>query len=95
MDVAKITSKGQITIPADIRRKLSLKEGDKIIFIEQDGRCYFENAALVAIERMQKAFAGEAERVGLKNEDDVVRMVREIRRERWEKRAEPQNASNA
>jgi AbrB family looped-hinge helix DNA binding protein len=91
MEVAKITSKGQITIPVDIRRKMKLRDGDKVIFIEQDGRYYFENAALIAINRVQEAFAGEAERLGLKDEDDVAAMVKEIRRDRWEK----QNADNA
>jgi AbrB family looped-hinge helix DNA binding protein len=85
MEVVKITSKGQITLPADIRRKMNLKDGDKILFIEQNGRYYVENAALTAINRMQEAFNGEAERLGLKNEDDVVAMVKDIRRDRWAK----------
>jgi AbrB family looped-hinge helix DNA binding protein len=85
-EVAKITSKGQITIPVDVRRKMKLKDGDKIIFLEQDGRFYFENAALVAITRAQEAFAGEAERLGIKNEQDVVDMVREVRRSRGAKK---------
>jgi AbrB family looped-hinge helix DNA binding protein len=79
MEVAKITSKGQITIPVDVRRKMKLKNGDKVIFLEQDGRFYVENAALVAITRMQEAFVGEAERLGLKSEQDVVDMVKEVR----------------
>jgi len=29
MEVARITTKGQITIPIEIRRKLNLKEGDR------------------------------------------------------------------
>jgi antitoxin PrlF len=29
---AKITSKGQITVPADIRRLLRLKQGDRVVF---------------------------------------------------------------
>jgi len=82
MEVAKITSKGQITIPVDVRRKMRLKDGDKVIFINEDGRYYVENAALIAINRIQEAFAGEAERLGLKDEDDVVDLVKEIRRER-------------
>ena len=90
MEVAKITSKGQVTIPVDIRKKMKLKDGDKIIFIEDGGRYYVENAALIAINRMQEAFKGEAERLGLKNEEDVVAMVKEIRRDRWEKK----NANN-
>ena len=36
--MAKVTSKGQITIPISIRKSLGIKEGDKILFIEgQDG----------------------------------------------------------
>ena len=33
MEVAKVTSKGQITIPISIRRKLDISEGDKVLFI--------------------------------------------------------------
>ena len=58
MEVARITSKGQITIPVQIRKKLNLREGDKIIFLEQDGRIYFENAALLAFKRIQDEMAG-------------------------------------
>jgi AbrB family looped-hinge helix DNA binding protein len=86
MEVAKITTKGQLTIPVDIRRKMNLKDGDKVIFLEQDGRYYIENASLVSITRAQEAFAGEAERLGLKDEQDVVDMIKEVRRTRREKR---------
>jgi antitoxin PrlF len=29
---AKITSKGQVTLPAEIRRLLRLKQGDRVVF---------------------------------------------------------------
>ena len=48
MEVAKITSKGQITIHIDIRKKLNLKDGDKVIFIEDGDKIIFANAAKVA-----------------------------------------------
>jgi bifunctional DNA-binding transcriptional regulator/antitoxin component of YhaV-PrlF toxin-antitoxin module len=64
---------------------MDLKDGDKVIFINEGGRYYVENAALVAITRAQEAFAGEAERLGLKDEQDVVNMVKEVRRARREK----------
>ena len=39
MSDAKMTSKGQITVPKDIRMKLGLKPGDRIRFLlEADGR---------------------------------------------------------
>lgn len=39
MSEAKMTSKGQITLPKDIRLQLGLKQGDRVRFIvEDDGR---------------------------------------------------------
>jgi len=35
MEMAKVTSKGQITIPISIRRRLSINEGDKLLFIDR------------------------------------------------------------
>ena len=82
MELAKVTSKGQITIPIDIRRKLGVKEGDKILFMEDRGRIVMMNSSMEVLHRAQDAFAGEAERVGLKDEDDVVRMIAELREDR-------------
>ena len=80
MELAKITLRGQITIPADIRRKLGVKDGDKVVFVEENGRIVMENAALAALRTAQSAFQGEAERLGLKDEQDVAEMIREVRR---------------
>lgn len=33
---AKITSKGQITVPREVRRALGVKEGDKLVFEKTD-----------------------------------------------------------
>ena len=40
MEVAKISSKGQITIPISVRNKLKLKSGDKLVIVEENGRFY-------------------------------------------------------
>ena len=79
MELAKVTSKGQITIPIDIRKKLGVKEGDKVLFMEERGRIFVMNSSMEALRKAQEAFAGEAERLGLKDEDDVVRMIAEFR----------------
>ncbi len=36
--VSTLTRKGQVTIPAEIRRALDLKEGDKVAFELEDGQ---------------------------------------------------------
>ena len=84
MELAKITSKGQITLPVELRRKLNLKEGGKVAFIESKNGYTLINPLMLAIENAQKAFKGEAERLGLKTEADVVKLVNEVRREIWE-----------
>jgi len=40
-----VTRKGQITIPAEIRRELDIKEGDQIIFYRQSGSVEILTAA--------------------------------------------------
>ena len=34
MEMAKVTSKGQITIPVSIRKRLGIREGDKVLFLD-------------------------------------------------------------
>ncbi len=34
---AKITSKGQITVPSEVRRALGLRAGDRVVFEERRG----------------------------------------------------------
>jgi len=79
MELAKVTSKGQITIPVEIRKKLKLKEGDKVFFSEEEGRVIFQNASQVALAGFQKEMAGEARKAGFKSEDDVVNYIKELR----------------
>jgi AbrB family looped-hinge helix DNA binding protein len=91
MELAKVTTKGQITIPVAIRKKLSIKDGDKLLFVEKPDGVIMVNPTMMALEKIGKAFEGEAERLGLENDDDVVAMIKEIRKENWEKN----NADNA
>jgi AbrB family looped-hinge helix DNA binding protein len=80
MNLAKISANGQITVPAEIRRLLGLKSGDKILFLENSsGEIVINNASAQAIYKAQKAFEGVAEQIGVSNEVDVQRLVNEVR----------------
>ncbi len=37
MDKAIVTTKGQVVIPSKLRRKLGIKKGTQVTFIERDG----------------------------------------------------------
>ena len=38
MATAKITSKGQITLPKEVRRRLGIGPGDQVEFVEENGK---------------------------------------------------------
>lgn len=80
MNLAKISSNGQITVPVEIRRLLGLKSGDKILFLQkQNGEIVVSNASAQAIHKAQTAFSGVAEEMGAYNEDDIQALVDEVR----------------
>lgn len=81
VDNAKVMSKGQITIPKDIRDVLGVSSGDRITFIVEGNSVRIVNSAVYAMQMLQQAMAGEAERTGLTSEEDVVDLVKEIRDE--------------
>ena len=81
MEIAKLSSKGQITIPVYVRNKLKLNPGDKVVIFEENGRFYFENSAMLAFKRAEEAFSGEAQKAGFDTEKDMLDYMKEIRRE--------------
>ena len=82
MEITKMTSKGQITIPIEVRKALKLEEGSKVAFVTDDeGRFYIMNSSFIALKNIQASFAWEAEKFGLKDENDVVKMIKEFREE--------------
>ena len=80
-NTAKVMSKGQITLPIEIRKSMNLSTGDRVALVYKDDRVILMNPAIYAMEELQKATAGEWEKVGINNEEDVVALVKEIRAE--------------
>ncbi len=39
MDASTVTSKGQVTIPKEVRRALGIRQGSRVAFVAKDGRC--------------------------------------------------------
>lgn len=82
IDNAKVMSKGQVTIPKEIRDRLAITTGDRITFICEGDKVTMMNAAVYAMKMLQSGMMGEAQNVGIENEDDVVNMVKEIRKDK-------------
>ena len=72
MSTATLTSKGQITIPADVRRVLNVQAGDRLEFVQvEPGR--FEVVAATRSVRELKGLFGKATRTV-----SIAEMNREI-----------------
>ena len=80
MELTKLTSKGQITIPLAIRKQLQLEAGDKVFFEESKGRVYITNASQITLTDVQTQMQGEAQKAGFKSEDDVTAYIKELRK---------------
>ena len=72
MSTATLTSKGQITIPADVRRILNVQTGDRVEFVQvEPGR--FELVAATQSVRDLKGLFGTATRTV--TIDEMNRMI--------------------
>lgn len=81
VDNAKVMSKGQVTIPKDVREVLGVGSGDQISFIVNKGKVMVVNSAVYAMNMLQEQMKGEAEEAGISSEQDVVDLVKSVRDE--------------
>ena len=75
IDNAKVMSKGQVTIPQEIRRVLNVKSGDRVTFVVENGRVSVVNTALYAMKAFQNQMLEETI-----SEDDIQALIDEERK---------------
>lgn len=76
IDNAKVMSKGQVTIPKDIRTVLGLDQGSRVTFIVQDGNVQMVNSAVYAMKMLQAEMVGEAEKANITDVNALVKSIR-------------------
>ena len=77
---ARVMSKGQVTIPKNIRSILGIVPGDRVTFVAEKDSVRVVNSVLYAVQQFQNDMKGQAEAVGLKSEDDVADWITQSRR---------------
>ena len=78
---ARVMSKGQVTIPKNIREALGVTTGDRVTFIFENGSVRVINSAVYAMQKFQEQMKGQAEKAGFTSEEDVADWIRNTRRE--------------
>ncbi|MDR3263393.1 MAG: AbrB/MazE/SpoVT family DNA-binding domain-containing protein [Clostridiales bacterium] len=79
MQTAKIISDDQIKLPLNIRKTLKLKDNENIAFFQNGNKIVLGSQSMIALLELQEAFDGVAEELGLKTEEDVVNLIKEVR----------------
>ena len=77
VSVGSVTSKGQVTIPKEVRDKLGLRSGDRVVFSIEDGEARIRKVKqekLSALLRRQETW-----------EEDSIEFQRRLRKE-WPSR---------
>ena len=72
---ATVTSKGQIVIPADIRRRYGIHRGTKVSFIEEGGRLVLQPITPEFIDSVMGSLKGSG--------PSLITLLRRERKKDW------------
>ena len=81
VDNAKVMAKGQITLPKDVRNMLRVGSGDRVTLVCEGDKVIMMNAAIYAMKMFQAGMTGEAEKAGIRNDDDINALIADMRHE--------------
>ncbi|MBI2654222.1 AbrB/MazE/SpoVT family DNA-binding domain-containing protein [Candidatus Woesearchaeota archaeon] len=81
IEMGKISSRGQISIPADIRERLGLEEGTKVLFFAEEDTLLMKKVTEQSFAEITKPLKLAAKQAGMK-EKDVPAMIQRFRNKR-------------
>ena len=73
MATARITSKGQVTIPKSVRERLGLRPGEEIDFVEQEGGFRIEKRVITSPFEKYRGYLKDLEGI---DPDELVQEMR-------------------
>jgi antitoxin PrlF len=87
----RIQEKGQVTIPRQIRKKLNLKRGDLVVFVETEAGVIVKPASVVATDELRAEVTAVVRSIREKfkdySEDEIESLVGDAILEARRKRA--------
>lgn len=83
IEIATVSSRGQICIPNDIREKMGLKEGSKVLFALTGDSLIMKPVTMQTFAEITKPLKEAKKNI---NEEDVVDLIHKFRKEKRNKR---------
>ena len=69
VEMGTVSSRGQISIPSDIRKGMGLKEGNKVLFLLSDDSLLVKKVSVESFAEITKPLKEAAKRVGMRESD--------------------------
>jgi antitoxin PrlF len=85
MEISRIGSKGQVIIPKSVRKRLNLHEGDKLAFIEENGKFAITKASTLTFNLLANQIAQMVQEKGI-TEEEMLEELERVREELWNER---------
>jgi len=79
IEIGTVSARGQIAIPSDIREKMHLKEGEKVLFLLEGDSLMMKKVQSMSWEAITRPLRQAAKKM---REEDVVALVHKVRREK-------------
>jgi AbrB family looped-hinge helix DNA binding protein len=79
MELVKVSTCGQITLPLSIRKRLEVNDGDKVVFLEENGRVIVENAFSIEREVSPEFLSRKVSVSPCRSRVAAVKEIRQIR----------------
>lgn len=77
LEMGKVSSRGQIAIPADIRKEMGLEEGSKVLFFLEDDTLLIKKVSAQTWEQITKPLKQEKKKI---KQSEVDRLIHEMRK---------------
>ena len=76
IEIGRISSRGQIAIPSDIRIQLNLQEGTRVLFILEDDTLLMKKITLQTFAEITKPFRKAKKKIKESEVSDLVHKLR-------------------
>ena len=77
VEIGTISSRGQVAIPNDIREKMNLKEGEKVLFFLEGDALLIKRVESLSWNDITKSLRNAKKKI---NEEEVVDLVHKLRK---------------
>jgi AbrB family looped-hinge helix DNA binding protein len=76
IEIGRVSSRGQIAIPVDIRNEMGLEEGSKVLFLLEDDVLLIKKVTMQTWEQITAPLRAQKKKIMQENVDELIHRMR-------------------